>query len=65
MKITPLDIYQKEFKRKTLNGLDPDDVENFLFHVAEGVEQLLTENAELKRRSERVSGEPTATPEAG
>jgi DivIVA domain-containing protein len=53
MKLTPLDIYQKEFRRKKLNGLDPEDVEHFLFQVAEGLEALLHENAQLTQRLER------------
>ncbi len=50
MKLTPLMIYQREFRRKAINGLDPEDVETFLFQVAEGVEALLSENDELQRR---------------
>ena len=47
--ITPMEIYQREFKRKALNGLDPEDVEDFLFQVAEDMEALMKENAELKQ----------------
>ena len=57
MKLTPLAIYQREFRRKAINGLDPEDVESFLFQVAEGVEALLSENEELERRLRRT---PTA-----
>ena len=46
--ITPMEIYQREFKRKALNGLDPEDVEDFLFQVAEDMEALMKENADLK-----------------
>ncbi len=48
--ITPMEIYQREFKRKALNGLDPEDVEDFLFQVAEDMEALIKENTELKQR---------------
>ncbi|MAF11240.1 hypothetical protein CMK11_12380 [Candidatus Poribacteria bacterium] len=58
MKLTPLDIYQKEFRRKTLNGLDPEDVEQFLFQVAEGLEALLHENARLTQRLASGGPEP-------
>ncbi len=58
MKLTPLDIYQKEFRRKKLNGLDPEDVEHFLFQVAEGLEALLHENAQLAQRVERGGAQP-------
>lgn len=51
MQLTPLDIYQKEFRRKKLNGLDPEDVEQFLFQVAEGLEALLHENARLAQKA--------------
>lgn len=50
MKITPIEIYQKEFRRKTWNGLDSEEVENFLYRIAEGVEAILSENEELRRR---------------
>ena len=61
MTLTPLTIYQREFKRKTLNGLDPEDVETFLFEVAEGLETLLNENEELRRCLDRqVDGMPEA-----
>jgi DivIVA domain-containing protein len=56
MKISPIEIFQKEFRRKTLNGLDPEDVEEFLYQIAEGVEHLLNENMELKRRLEAHQG---------
>ena len=46
--ITPMEIYQREFKRKALNGLDPEDVEDFLFQIAEDMEALMKENADLK-----------------
>ena len=42
MRITPLDIYQKEFKR-VLRGIDPDEVEEFLETVADDYEKLLKE----------------------
>ena len=47
--ITPMEIYQREFRRRALNGLDPRDVEEFLFQVAEDMETLLKENSELKQ----------------
>lgn len=50
--ITPMEIYQREFKRKALNGLDPEDVEDFLFQVAEDMEALMKENTELKQSLE-------------
>jgi DivIVA domain-containing protein len=58
MQLTPLDIYQREFRRKRLNGLDPDDVEQFLFQVAEGLEVLLQENAQLAARAAKGPPQP-------
>lgn len=49
MPITPLDIYQKEFK-KVLRGIDPDEVEDFLEQVADDYELLIKENARLKEQ---------------
>ncbi len=53
MRITPLDIYQQEFKR-VLRGIDPDEVEDFLEKVADDYEQVLKENAALKDRIESL-----------
>ena len=47
MKITPLDITQKTF-RKSLRGLDREEVEAFLALVAGEVEQLAKENQLLR-----------------
>lgn len=47
LRITPLDIYQQEF-RKVLRGLDPDEVEDFLERVADDYEQLIKENVTLR-----------------
>ncbi|MBT5714483.1 hypothetical protein HOI71_25775, partial [Candidatus Poribacteria bacterium] len=41
-----------------LNGLDPEDVEQFLFQVAEGLEALLHENARLTQRLASGGVEP-------
>ena len=49
MRITPLDIYQQEFRR-VLRGVDPDEVEDFLERVADDYEQLTRENTALKER---------------
>lgn len=53
MRLTPLDIYQKEFK-KVLRGVDPDEVEDFLEKVADDYEQLIHENAALKGQVESL-----------
>lgn len=48
MKLTPLDIQQQQFKGKMFGGLDPEDVDQFLQVVAQAMEELLKELAELK-----------------
>ncbi|MBM3214778.1 DivIVA domain-containing protein [Candidatus Poribacteria bacterium] len=69
MKLTPLDILQREFRRKAINGLDPDDVGSFLDQIAEGVAALLEENERLRRRDGVIgtvaSTEPERTRDAG
>ena len=59
LRITPLDIYQQEFKR-VLRGLDPDEVEDFLERVADDYEQVLRENAALKKQIESLESQLTA-----
>jgi len=59
LRITPLDIYQQEFKR-VLRGLDPDEVEDFLERVADDYEQVLRENASLKKQIESLELQLTA-----
>lgn len=54
MRITPLDIYQQEFKR-VLRGIDPDEVEDFLERVADDYESLIKENAALKEQIASLS----------
>lgn len=60
MRLTPLDILRREFRRKMFYGLDPEDVEQFLCEVAESLEALLAENAQLRRRG----GEASSSDEA-
>ncbi len=57
MKITPLDIRQKQFPRK-LRGLDPKEVRAFLELVEGDLEELVRENMQLKddlkKRGQRI-----------
>ncbi|PKK92190.1 MAG: septum formation initiator [Candidatus Wallbacteria bacterium HGW-Wallbacteria-1] len=53
MKITPIDIHQKVF-RKSFRGYDIDEVDDFLEKVGREFEVLFTENQRLKERLERV-----------
>ena len=49
MRITPLDIRKQEF-RKTMRGLDSDEVYAFLTTVAEEYETVLSDNKRLRER---------------
>jgi cell division initiation protein len=49
MRITPLDIRKQEF-RKTVRGLDPEEVHAFLTTVADEYEAVLTDNKALRER---------------
>ncbi len=47
MRITPLDIQQKQFTSK-FRGFDIEEVDSFLEHIREEMEELLRENANLR-----------------
>lgn len=47
MTITPLDIYNKEF-RKTFRGYEEEEVDDFLDTVVKEYEKIFKENIELK-----------------
>lgn len=49
MRITPLDIQQKQFKVK-LRGFDMEEVYSFLEIIREELEELLKENSMLRER---------------
>jgi cell division initiation protein len=49
MKLTPMDINNKEFK-KGLRGYNADEVDEFLDEVVENYEELYKENANLKEK---------------
>ncbi len=62
MRITPLEIYQQEFKR-VLRGVDSNEVEDFLERIADDYEQLIKESADLKEqikslKARLAAGEP-------
>lgn len=56
MKITPLDIQQREFK-VALRGYDRNEVEAFLRSVSKTVEDLVKENVGLKERVEALGAQ--------
>jgi cell division initiation protein len=51
MKLTPLDIHHKEFRR-SLRGYDEKEVDDFLDDVADDFERLFKENIELSEKME-------------
>ncbi|TAN44722.1 MAG: DivIVA domain-containing protein [Nitrospirae bacterium] len=53
MRITPLDIQQKQFPMK-FRGFDVDEVYSFLELIREELEELLRENASLKEQINRA-----------
>jgi cell division initiation protein len=57
MRITPLDIYQREFSRKNIGGLDENEVYSFLKKVGREYESLYAENKSLKDQSQRLTGQ--------
>lgn len=60
MKITPLDIYNKEFRKKvSLVGYDPKEVDEFLDHVGAAYERLFKEMNHLKDENDRLQQEMT------
>lgn len=56
MRITPLDIQQKQFPMK-FRGFDVDDVYSFLELIREEMEELLRENASLKEQLSRADSQ--------
>ena len=53
MKITPLDIQQREFKGR-FRGYDREEVQAFLRSVSQTVEELIKENIALKERADKL-----------
>ncbi len=56
MRITPLDIQQKQFPMK-FRGFEVDEVYSFLELVREEMEELLRENASLKEQLSRCDSQ--------
>jgi cell division initiation protein len=56
MRITPLDIQQKQFPMK-FRGFDVEEVFAFLEVIREEMEDLLRENANLKENVQRLEGQ--------
>jgi cell division initiation protein len=56
MRITPLDIQQKQFPMK-FRGFDVEEVYAFLEVIREEMEELLRENAALKENAQRAESQ--------
>jgi cell division initiation protein len=50
MKLTPIEIRQKQFNKRTLGGIDRDEVDAFLVTVSQAYEKVLEENHQLKEK---------------
>lgn len=53
MRITPLDIQQKQFPMK-FRGFDEEEVDSFLELIREEMEELLRENASMREDAKRL-----------
>ncbi len=53
MRITPLDIQQKQFPVK-FRGFDEEEVDSFLELIREEMEELLRENTSMREESKRL-----------
>ncbi len=53
MRITPLDIQQKQFPTK-FRGFDEEEVDSFLELIREEMEELLRENASMREETKRL-----------
>lgn len=54
MKLTPMDINNKEFK-KGLRGYNPEEVDEFLDEVVDNYEELFKENTQLKEKIQNLN----------
>lgn len=52
--ITPLDIENKRFSKKRLNGYDPEEVDTFLDDLTKDYEELYKKNAEYKEQVDKL-----------
>lgn len=57
MKITPLEIRQKTFEKKSFGGYDKDEVQAYLISLSQAWERLLDENREMRIRLETADRE--------
>ena len=55
--LTPMDIYQREFSRKNIGGLDENEVYGYLKKVGKEYETLYSENKALQDKNQRLTGQ--------
>jgi cell division initiation protein len=54
--LTPLDVHNKEFPKRTFGGYDKDAVDEFLDQVVGELDRLIKENDRLKIQLEELDG---------
>lgn len=54
MGLTPLDIHNKEFKKRLVRGYDPDEVDEFLDQVIREFEGLIKDNKAMRDQMESL-----------
>ena len=52
--ITPLEIENKKFSKKTLNGYDPEEVDDFLDELTRDYENLFRQSTEAQNKIEEL-----------
>ena len=52
--ITPLEIENKKFSKKTLNGYDPEEVDDFLDELTKDYENLFRQSTEAQNKIEEL-----------
>jgi cell division initiation protein len=55
MALTPLDIANKEFRRRLFGGYDPAEVDDFLDQVVQEFERLIKESERLREQVETLT----------
>ena len=54
--ITPLEIENKKFSKKTLNGYDPEEVDDFLDELTKDYESLYRQSTENQNQIDDLKG---------
>lgn len=54
--ITPLDIENKKFSKKAINGYNPEEVDDFLDEIIKDYESLFRQTSDDKNKIEELNG---------